>query len=183
MNNKNIILVGAIAIGLYLFSQGKAIFSAATQKAAQKVDISRLPVEWLRYMIAHAAAYEKIGKEVAALKAEEARRVAAWKAAQKVAPKRIGQPTTQAARIAALRKAAVRKATAQKIGKKIGKKVAQKVLAQKGGIALMPVEQLRYKIAHAQVQNIPEKEVAAWKAEVARREAAWKAAEKKKKKK
>ena len=95
MNNKNIIIAGAIAVGLYLFSQTK-------------------------------------------------------KTAQKVAPKRIGQPTTQAARIAAARiaaarkaaaerawlernrkikarKAAIRKATAQKIGKKIGKRVAQKI--------------------------------------------------------
>ena len=77
MNNKNIIIAGAIAVGLYLFSQTK-------------------------------------------------------KTAQKVAPKRIGQPTTQAARIAAARKAAarkaaIRKAAAQKIGKKIGKRVAQKI--------------------------------------------------------
>ena len=91
MNNKNIIIAGAIAIGLYLFSQ--------TKKTAQKV-------------------------------------------AQKVAPKRIGQPTTQMARIiaarkaaarkaalrkAAARKVAIRKAAAQKIGKKIGKRVAQKI--------------------------------------------------------
>ena len=76
--NKNIILVGAIAIGAYLLSQAKKIpFITATRKAA---------------------------------------------------PKRIGQPTTQAARIAAAtRKAATRKAAAQKIGKKIGKKVAQKI--------------------------------------------------------
>jgi len=51
-------------------------------------------------------------------------------APQKAAPKRIGQPTTWAAYIAAKRKAAVRKAAAQKIGKIIGKTVAQKV-AQK----------------------------------------------------
>ena len=111
MNNKNIIIAGAIAIGIYLFSQGKAIFSAATQKAAQKVDISRLPVEWLRYMIAHAAAYKKIGKEVAALKAEEARRVAAWVAAHKTAARKK-----------------IRREAARKIGKIIGKKVAQKVV-------------------------------------------------------
>ena len=159
--NKNIILAGVIAIGIYLFSQGKAIFSAhptqtTRQKVAQKVDIFKLPVQQIRYLIERAAALGKTGKGVAALKAEEARRVAAWKVA-------------------------VRKAAAQKIGKKIGKKVAQKVLAQKGGIALMPVEQLRYKIAHAQVQNIPKKEVAAWKAEEARRVVAWKAAAKKKK--
>ena len=159
MNYKGIIIAGAIAIGVYLFSQGKSIFSAAApqttgqrtaQKVSQKVDISRLPVAQIRYMIAHAAAQKKTGKEVAALKAEVARREAAWKAAvrkaaaqkiaqkiaqkvaQKVAPKRIGQPTTQAARIAALRKAvarkaAVRKAAAQQIGKIIGKKVAQKI--------------------------------------------------------
>ena len=97
MNNKNIIIAGAIAIGLYLFSQVKKIPSIA--------------------------------------------------GAQKVAPKRIGQPTTQIARIvaarkaaarkaaarkaairkAAVRKAAIRKAAAQKIGKKIGERVAQKI--------------------------------------------------------
>ena len=126
--NKNIILVGAIAIGLYLFSQGKSIFSAA----AQKVDISRLPVAQIRYTIAHAAALKKTGKEVAALKAEEARRVAAWKVTQNVAQKRIGVPISRTAYIAARRKAAarkavVRKAAAQKIGKIIGKKVAQKI--------------------------------------------------------
>jgi len=80
--NKNIIIAGAIAIGLYLFSQVKKIPSIA--------------------------------------------------GAQKVAPKRIGQPTTQIARIiaarkAAARKAAIRKAAAQKIGKIIGKRVAQKI--------------------------------------------------------
>ena len=126
--NKNIILAGAVAIGLYLFSQVKKIpfitgaqktaqrrSSATTsavrqrtaQKVAQKVDISKLPVQQLRYLIAHAAAQKKTGKEVAALKAEVARREAAY--------------------TAALRKAAVRKATAQQIGKIIGKKVAQKI--------------------------------------------------------
>ena len=130
MNNKNIIIAGAIAIGIYLFSQGKVIFSAATQKAARKVDISKIPVQQLRYLIAHMPAQMKTGKVMAALKAEVARREAAWLAVHKVARKRIGQPTTQAARIAALRKAAVRKAAAQKIGKIIGKKVAQN-MAQK----------------------------------------------------
>ena len=77
MNNKNIIIAGAIAIGIYLFSQGKSIFSAA----AQKVDIPKLPVAQIRYTISHAAALKKTREEVAALKAEEARRVSAWKAA------------------------------------------------------------------------------------------------------
>ena len=58
-------------------------------------------------------------------------------APQKAAPKRIGQPITRAAYIAALRKAArkaaVRKAAAQKIGKKIGKTVAQKVALKRTG--------------------------------------------------
>ena len=124
--NKNIIIAGVIAIGVYLFSQGKTMVSAA----AQKVDISRLPVAQIRYMIAHAAALKKTGEEVAALKAEEARRVAAWKAAQK----RIGVPISRTAYIAARQKAAaqkrIRREAAQKIGKKIGKTVAQKV-AQK----------------------------------------------------
>jgi len=141
MNNKNIILAGAIVIGIYLFSQGKSIFSAAAsqttgqrtaQKVAQKVDISILQVQWLRYMIAHAAAFKITGKEVAVLKAEVARREAAWKAAHKTAPKRVGQPTTRAAYIAAAQKAAARKKirreAARKIGKIIGKKVAQKVV-------------------------------------------------------
>ena len=110
--NKNIIIAGAIAIGIYLFSQGKSIFSAAVpqttgqrtaQKAAQKVDIFRLPVAQIRYMIVHAAALKKTREEVAALKAEVARREAAYTAA-------------------------LRKVVAQKIGKKIGKKVAQKVV-------------------------------------------------------
>ena len=126
--NKNIVIVGAIAAGLYLLSQGKKTIKAVVKSkvAAQKRDISKIPIKQLRYMISHAAVLKKTGKEVAALKAEVARREAAWLAAHKLAPKRIGQPTTQAARIAALRKAA-----AQKIGKIIGKKVAQKVAQKK----------------------------------------------------
>jgi len=147
--NKNIIIAGAIAVGLYLLSQTKKTSQKIAQKIAQKVaqmDISEMPVQLLRYLIAHAAAQEKTGKEVAALKAEVARREAAYLAA-------------------------VRKAAAQKIGKKIGKKVARKV-----DISKMPVQQLRYLIAHAAAQEKTGKEVAALKAEVARREAAWKAA-------
>ena len=100
MNNKNIILAGAIAIGLYLFSQGKSIFSAAApqttgqrtaQKVAQKVDISKMPVQRIRYLIAHAAAQKKTGKEVAALRVEIARREAAWLATHKAAAQKIGK--------------------------------------------------------------------------------------------
>jgi len=123
--NKNIIIAGAIAIGLYLFSQTKKITNTTTAQkvapkrigqptteaariaallraTAQKENISELPVQLLRYLIAHAAAQKKAGKEVIALKAEVARREVAYKAA-------------------------VRKAAAQKIGKKIGKMVAQKI--------------------------------------------------------
>ena len=120
MNYKGIIVAGAIAIGLYLFSKTKkisdkeAIRKAAAQKigkkigkkVAQKVDISEIPVQLLRYTIAHMPAQMKTGKEMAALKAEVARREAVWLAAHK---------------------AAIRKAAAQKIGKKIGKTVAQKM--------------------------------------------------------
>jgi len=129
MNYRSIIVAGVIAVGAYLLLQSKKIsgIAAARKAAAQKVDIFRLPIKQIRYKIAHAQVQNISRKEVAALKAEEARRAAAWKAAQKVAPKRIGQPITRAVYLAALRKAAVRKAAAQKIGKKIGKMVAQKI--------------------------------------------------------
>ena len=109
MNNKNIIIAGAIAVGLYLFSQTKT----TAQKVAQRI---RPPApSTIRQRTA-----QKIAHKVA------------QKVAQKVAPKRIGQPTTwlafiAAKRKAAARKAAIRKAAAQKIGKKIGKRVAQKI--------------------------------------------------------
>ena len=145
--NKNIILVGAVAIGLYLFSQAKKIpFFTEAQKTARRSPPATTPTTRQR----------------------TAQKVAQKVAQKKVAPKRIGQPTTQAARIAAARKAAVRKAAAQKIGKKIGKKVARKV-----DISKLPVQQLRYLIAHAAVHGETGKEVAALKAEVTRREAAY----------
>ena len=175
--NKNIIIAGAIAIGLYLFSQGKSIFSAAAQKAAvrkaaaqkigkkigkkvaQNVDISKLPVQQIRYLIAHAAALGKTGKGVAALKAEEARRVARSKA-YKAAQKRIGVPISWTAYLAAQQKAAVRKAAAQKIGKKIGKTVAQKVVPQiseetggRTGMALVIYLQKKARAMHAQAMQ------------------------------
>jgi len=112
--NKNIILAGAIAIGLYLFSQVKKIpYIAGAQKTVRRS--SPAATTTIRQRTA-----QKIAQKLA------------QKVAQKVAPKRIGQPTTQAARIAAARKAAarkaaIRKAAAQKIGKKIGKRVAQKI--------------------------------------------------------
>ena len=104
MNNKNIIIAGAIAIGLYLFSQTKKIRYTTT--------------------------------------------------AQKVAPKRTGQPTTWAEHIAALRKA-----TAQKIGKKIGKTVAQKVAVRKA-----TAQKIGKKIGKTVAQKVAQKKVASWKA-------------------
>ena len=106
--NKNIILAGVAAIGIYLFLQAKKIPITGVQKTARRSPPAT--TQTLRQRTA-----QKIAQRIA------------QKVAQKVAPKKIGQPTTQAARIAALRKAAVRKAAAQKIGKKIGKTVAQKI--------------------------------------------------------
>jgi len=121
--NKNIILAGAIAIGLYLFSQVKKIpYIAGAQKTPRRSSPATTPT--IRQRTARKIA-QKIGKTVA----------------QKIVPKRIGQPTTwlafiaakrkaaarkAAIRKAAARKAAIRKAAAQKIGKKIGKTVAQR---------------------------------------------------------
>ena len=139
MNNKNIIIAGVIAIGVYLFSQGKAIFSAhPTQTMKRKVAPKRIgqPTTQAAYIAARIAAARK-----AALRKAAARQIGkkiGKTVARKVAPKRIGQPTTQAAYIAA-RKAAARKAAAQKIGKKIGKtvarKVAQKIKARRAAMA------------------------------------------------
>ena len=119
MNNRNIIIAGAIVVGLYLFSQ--------TKKIAQKVSPKRIgqPTTWLE----HIAALRKAAQRKAALRKATAQKIGkkiGKTVAQKVAPKRIGQPTTWLEHIAALRKQ-----TAQKIGKIIGKKVAQKVAQKK----------------------------------------------------
>ena len=122
--NKNIILAGVVAIGIYLFSQAKKIpFITVAQKTAQRSPSATTPT--IRQRTA-----QKIAQKIA------------QKVARKAAPKRIGHPTTQAARIAAVRKAAqrkaaqriaaarkaaVRKAAARQVGKKLGKTVAQKI--------------------------------------------------------
>ena len=168
MNNKNIIIAGVIAIGAYLLLQAKKISGIAAErktvrrsppattptirqrtaqqigkiigkKVAQKVDISKLSVRQLRYMIAHAAVLKKTGKEVAPLKAEVARREVAWLAAHKVAQKKTGKE------VAASKAEVVRGEAAQKIGKIIGKKVAQKIWEIKG-------------------KKVAQKKVASWKA-------------------
>ena len=118
--NKNIILAGVVAIGIYLFSQGKTIVSAYD---AQKRIVQPTP---------------HITQQEAARKRAVAERIAQKVAAGRLAQKRIGQPITRTAYIAAARKAAaqkkVRQGAAQKIGKIIGKKVAQKV------VPLIPVK-------------------------------------------
>jgi len=92
MNNKNIIIAGAIAIGLYLFSQVKKIpFTGGAQKTERRSPPATTPT--VRQRTA-----QKIAQKIA----------------QKVAQKRIGQPTTQAARIAAARRAAARRAAARR---------------------------------------------------------------------
>jgi len=141
--NKNIILAGVVAIGIYLFSQAKKIpFIMGAQKTAQRR--SSATTSTVRQRTA-----QKIAQKIA------------QKVAQKVAPKRIGQPTTWAAHIAALRKAAAQKAAAQKaaaqkVGKKIGKTVAQKVVPKilvetggRTGMALVIYLQKKAKGMHA----------------------------------
>ena len=119
MNNKNIIIAGAIAVGLYLFSQTKKIqHTTAAQKVAQRTRSTATPTVRKRTA-------QKIAQKIA------------QKVAQKVVPKRIGQPTTQAARIAALRKAAARKAAVRKAAarKAAARKAAQKIKARRAAMA------------------------------------------------
>jgi len=160
MTSKNIIIVGAVAIGIYLLSQAKkipfitgaqrsppAIIQTARQKITQKVAPKRIGQPTTR--AAYIAALRKAAR-IAAVRKAAAQKIGkkiGKTVAQKVVQKKTGQPTTQAARIAAaLRKAAaqrawierarkirIRKAAAKKIGKKIGKTVAQKVVQKKTG--------------------------------------------------
>jgi len=138
MNNKNIIIAGVIAIGLYLFSKTKKISDIAAERKTVQSGLSAVPPT-IRQRTA-----QKIAQKIA------------QKVAQKVAPERIGQPTTEAARISALLRAT----------------------AQKENISELPVQLLRYLIAHAAAQKKTGKEVIALKAEIARREAAYNAARK-----
>ena len=92
MNNKNIIIAGAIAIGLYLFSQTKKIqYTTAAQKVAQRTRSTATPT--VRQRTA-----QKISQRIA------------QKVAQKVAQKRIAKSTNRAAYIAAAQKAAAQRA-------------------------------------------------------------------------
>ena len=108
MNNKNIIIAGVIAAGLYLFSQTKKIpFFTEAQKTARRSPQATTPTTRQR----------------------TAQKVAQKVAQKKVAPKRIGQPTTQAARIAAARRAAAQRAAAQRAAAR--RAAAQRAAAQK----------------------------------------------------
>ena len=115
MTSKNIIIVGAVAIGIYLLSQAKKIpFITGAQRSPPAI------IQTARQKVAQKVAPKKIGQPTTWIGYIAARKAAAQKAAARKA----------AAQKAAAQKAAVRKATAKKIGKKIGKKVAQN-MAQK----------------------------------------------------
>jgi len=110
MTSKNIIIVGAVAIGIYLLSQAKKIpFIAEAQKTVRRSSPATTPT--IRQRTA-----QKIAQKIA------------QKVARKAAPKRIGHPTTQAARIAAQRIAAQRKAAQRKAAQR---KAAQRIAAQR----------------------------------------------------
>jgi len=83
--NKNIIIIGAIAIGAYLLSQGKAIFSAhPTQRIAQKVAQKRIgqPITHAAYIAAVRKAARKAAIRKAA--AQKIGKIIGKKVAQKI---------------------------------------------------------------------------------------------------
>jgi len=148
MNNKNIIIAGAIAIGLYLFSQTKKIrYTTTAQKVAPKR--TGQPTTWAEHIAAlRKATAQKIGKKIGKTVAQK---VAVRKATAQKIGKKIGKTVAQ--------KVAVRKATAQKIGKKIGKTVAQKVAVRKA-----TAQKIGKKIGKTVAQKVAQKKVASWKA-------------------
>ena len=107
MNYKDIIVAGAIAIGAYLLLQPKKISGIEAERKTVQSGLSAVPPT-IRQRTA-----QKIAQKIA------------QKVAQKVAPERIGQPTTEAARISALLRAT----------------------AQKENISELPVQLLRYLLA------------------------------------
>jgi len=170
MNNKNIIIAGAIAIGLYLFSQTKKIrYTTTAQKVAPKR--TGQPTTWAEHIAAlRKATAQKIGKKIGKTVAQK---VAVRKATAQKIGKKIGKTVAQ--------KVAVRKATAQKIGKKIGKTVAQKVavrkataqkigkkigktVAQKVAVRKATAQKIGKKIGKTVAQKVAQKKVASWKA-------------------
>ena len=138
MSSKNIILVGAIAIGAYLLLQAKKIpfIMRAQKSAAQKTALRK-------------AAAQKIGKKIGK------------KVAQKIVPKKIGQPTTQAARIAAARKAAASHIYPRT---KTTPNPYRSSFPATGPRNIVHITPTRQKIAQKIAQRIAKKEVAPWKA-------------------
>jgi len=152
MNKQEVVKILLVGIGAFLIhriaqptiqipQQEAARETAVAERIAQKVAQKKIGEPTNR--AAYIAALQKAAAQKAAAQRAALQRAAAREAA---AQKRIAQPTNRAAYIAALRKAAaqrawierhrkikaqkaaVRKATAQKIGKKIGKKVGKKVI-------------------------------------------------------
>jgi len=114
--NKNIILMGVVAIGIYLLSQAKKIpFITGAQKT-----VRRSPPDTTQTVRRRTA--QKISQRIA------------QKVAQKLTPKKIGQPTTQAARILAAQKAAAARAWIEH---------ARKIKAQKAAAARAWIEHAR----------------------------------------
>jgi len=111
MNYRGIIVAGAIAIGLYLFSKTKKISDIAAERKTVRSGLSAVPPT-IRQRTA-----QKVAQKIA------------QKVAQKVAPKRIGQPTARAAYIAALRRAAAQRAAAQRAAAQ--RAAAQRAAAQR----------------------------------------------------
>jgi len=91
MNNKNIIIAGAIAIGLYLFSQTKKITTTTAQKVAQRT----------AQKVAQKVAPKRIGQpttwaaHIAAARKAAARKAAVRKAAAQKIGKKIGKTVAQ----------------------------------------------------------------------------------------
>jgi len=148
MNNKNIIIAGAIAIGLYLFSQVKKIpFTGGAQKTERRSPPATTPT--VRQRTA-----QKIAQKIA----------------QKVAQKRIGQPTTQAARIAAARRAAARRAAARRAA--VQRAAARRAAVQRAAVQRAAAQRAAVQRAAAQraaaqraaAQKVAQKKVASWKA-------------------
>ena len=144
MNNKNIIIAGAIAVGLYLFSQ--------TKKTAQRIRPTATPT--IRQRTAQKIA-QKIAQKVAQKRIGQPTTQAA----------RIAAARRAAARKAAVRKAAVRKAAAQKIGKKVAQKVAQKRVAPWKAPYKFPKSRFRVITPSDILRNLAKKDIARKKAE------------------
>jgi len=149
MNNKNIIIAGAIAIGLYLFSQVKKIpFTGGAQKTERRSPPATTPT--VRQRTA-----QKIAQKIA----------------QKVAQKRIGQPTTQAARIAAARRAAARRAAARRAA--VQRAAARRAAVQRAAVQRAAAQ--RAAVQRAAAQRAAARRAAAQRA-AARRAAVQRAA-------